>query len=132
MYLKLLLNLKGPFPLNENKPLQAEKRFKSSQTPDGLADCRERGRVCLLLEAGSSEAKLDSNHLEHHPEGAGVRVDGEAEQIKRILKSSWQLNKTVCCGTVFKRWPPYLVPGSVHVLVSHSFHFPPCLFLIGP
>lgn len=59
----------------------------------------------------------------------GVWVGGKAEQIKQILKSSWQLNKTapkaVCHGLVFKRWPPLSVPGFVHVLVSQRFHLPP-------
>lgn len=58
-----------------------------------------------------------------------MRVGGKAEQIKRILKSSWQLNKTaskaVCHGTVFKHWPPLSVSGFVHVLVSQHFHLPP-------
>ena len=51
-----------------------------------------------------------------------MRVGGKAEQIKRILKSSWQLNKTapkaVCHGMVFKRWPPLSASVFVHVLVS--------------
>lgn len=81
---------------------------------------------------GSSEAKLDTNHLEHHPEGwACGWVGRQAEHIKRILKSSWQLNKTApkaaCHGVVFKRWPPLSVSGFVHVLVSQRFHLPPCL-----
>lgn len=55
-------------------------------------------------------------------------VGGKAEQIKRILKSSWQLNKTapkaVCHGMVFKHWPPLSVSGFVRVLVSRRLSSP--------
>lgn len=40
----------------------------------------------------------DTDRVEHHPEGRACQRVGKAEQIKQILKSSWQRNKTAPNG----------------------------------
>lgn len=76
--------------------------------------------MCLLLDAVLTLVKQNWTQIVWstiHSVGGW-----EAEQIKQILKSSWQLNKTdpkaVCHGLVFKRWLRLSVSGFVRVLVS--------------
>ena len=60
--------------------------------------------------------------------GLGLGRVGRAGQIKQILKSSWQLNKTTQRQSVMARCSRAgltLSSGFVHVLVSQAFHLPP-------
>lgn len=64
------------FHLNANKPAQEEKRFNSSQTQDRRADCREGGRVCLLLEAVLARVKPNWTQIIWSTIQRGGRVGG--------------------------------------------------------
>lgn len=97
-----------PLAETQTEPCKAERSFSSpSQTGQvgRLHRWRQSGstfRHCI----DSSDAKLDTNHLEHHSEGGWVHV-WVGGQIKRNLKSSWQLVKmgreAVCHGWAFER-----------------------------
>lgn len=64
-------NLKWPFSQMQTNPLEVEKRFNglSNTRQVGWLQRRRQSVSAFRRCVGSSEAKLDTNHLEHHPEG---------------------------------------------------------------
>lgn len=64
------------FHLNANKPTQAENRFNSSQTQGKRADCKEGGRVCLLLDAVLARVKPNWTQIIWSSNQRGGRVGG--------------------------------------------------------